>query len=235
MGYYGGFTSDTRFADTFLHPWEARLSIQQYYDLIGSSRLKPVALFDRYGELDDLKNPLWHMPTATELTERADDLRFENNLEIWLTHEQARPVDQMHVGKIPWNLRTKMPPVRWFEAEETRTLSLSTKMTLWHGWLATIFGHHHREAHGLIARLPRTTAQRLARLGAILPAQAEDCGRFQELSERRHASMDPPEVGKGALSAEAQIKLKKILFEVNPHCDERRVLQAMGRFLRVSV
>ena len=229
MGYFTGFTSDTRFADTFLHPWEARLSIQKYFELFDDCGLKPVGLFDRYGELDDLQNPLWHMPSVAELSDRANDLRFENNLEIWLTHKDRVVLNEVATAKkIPLNLRSKLPPARWTSGEETKSLSLLHRLILWHGWLYTLYGHEHSQSLDLISKLPLHTAQRLARIGAILPSQADQCGRMKELLAPRHTAMEPPILPLGGLIKKKEFD--SICRNLLPNCEEERVTQALKRF-----
>lgn len=187
--------NDTRFADTFMHPWEARLDLKRWLELFSGQGLEPFALYDRYGELDDLANPLWKMPTTQALTERAHDFRFENNLEIWL----RRPLTQSstHTKSSiprPLSLRTRMPPSQWNRFPETKNLSFKATFDLWQGWQKSVYAEDNRDVVKLIRTLSLPTAQRLARIGAILSIQAEDACRYDELMKPMVQRVDAPDV-----------------------------------------
>ncbi|MEZ4742198.1 MAG: class I SAM-dependent methyltransferase [Bdellovibrionota bacterium] len=83
-------SNTARFVDTFFHVREARISLTHWIEQIDISGLRPYGIFDRYGELDDLNNPLWFMPNVQELKERIDDGRFENNFEMFLRKDKAK-------------------------------------------------------------------------------------------------------------------------------------------------
>lgn len=192
--------NDTRFADTFLHPWESRASIHNWFEAFSKAGLKPVALHDRYGELDDLPNPLWRCPTPHELTVRAEDLRFENNLELWLTRDDmpqesspATPSKSEHTT-MPLRLRVTMPPVRFQKFQETRDLAFGAKLSLWQGFLKALYNHGDRTSERLIRGLDRMTATRLARIGLILPETAEKLGLSDQLMQPIHKHMNPPQL-----------------------------------------
>ncbi len=189
-----GLANDTRFADTFMHPWEARLTIKRWLDLFAGKSLEPYALYDRYAELDDLANPLWTMPTKSELTERAQDYRFENNLEIWLRKPSQGSARTEDLRSVPISLQTRLPPTQWTKFPETSDLGFRLTYGLWRGWQKFIFGHHDDACIKIIRSLARPTAQRLARIGAILPSQAEEAGRFDELRKPMTSKVSPPEL-----------------------------------------
>jgi SAM-dependent methyltransferase len=83
-----------RFIDTFFHAREARLGADYWYRAIADAGLAILGLYDRYGELDDLPNPLLEAPAEEALRERIADRRFENNLELFL----ARADDGLSAG-----------------------------------------------------------------------------------------------------------------------------------------
>ena len=177
---------NTRFADTFLHPWESRALINDWYHAFETAGLRAFALFDRYAELDDLPNPLWRCPTAKELTERSDDLRFENNLEVWLkpidnsSKSKTAPSQQPASSHIPVRLRLTMPAMNFSKYTETGDLAFGVKLTLWRGFLRGLYNTTDQSAVSLIKDLDAKVASRLARVGLILPSTARLAGRYDE-------------------------------------------------------
>lgn len=192
--------NNTRFADTFLHPWEARLNVERWLSLFQQNNLIPFALYDRYAELDDLPNPLWRMPTSKELSDRASDCRFENNLEVWFRHGGVSTKtirDAPDLSKIPLRFKTKVPPSQWTKFPETKELPFKVRQDLWRGWLATLYQTDDAEVIRWIKTLPKLQAQRLARIGAILPEQAEAAGRYKELLSPMTKHVPTPEWPQG--------------------------------------
>lgn len=197
LSHMKSLDNDTRFADTFLHPWEARLKVDRWLELFQKNNLESYALYDRYAELDDLANPLWQMPKAKQLSDRANDYRYENNLEIWLRHTDAAPKQEAKTAPIPMRFKTRMPPSQWNRFPETKNLNFKTLHSLWHSWLNTIYNRPDHGAEKIIQSLPKPAAQRLARIGAILRVQAEDAGRDQELLEPMVKRVSAPEMVAG--------------------------------------
>lgn len=169
-------TSTTRFADTFLHPREARLGPAAWIKTIEQTDLTILGLLDRYEECDDLPNPLWGIDHK-ELIERIDAGQFEGNLEFFVQKNggiPAKPSSQQL--KFPhWAFSLfSSPPRAWWQTTETSHISPSLRRYFW---------RMHREhiAHGqgkipenvLNALHPRAL-QRLARMGALLPGQLSD-------------------------------------------------------------
>ena len=190
--------NNTRFADTFLHPWESRANIEKWYQAFESAGLAAFALFDRYAELDDLPNPLWRCPTSKELSDRSSDLRFENNLEVWLRPVTAtsRPDSKIlphpTASQIPVRLRLTMPAMNFSKYSETKELSFGAKLALWHGFLRGLHNIADKSAVRLIRDLDPKAAGRLARVGLILPEAAKLAGRYEELMAPRVNQMAPP-------------------------------------------
>lgn len=185
-----------RVADTFLHPQELRWPISRWFELFASAGLRLTGIYDRYGELDDLPNPLLadenKLDLSHELTIRAADRRFEGNLEmIWTkdpkpgTHALASTLSRS-AGHL-MRLKFMRPPHIWFDFEETRNLSTGSKMQIWHAFIdarklvPSAWGKNHR------------TLQRLARLGAILPDQL-DPESAKIASEPLEDLMSPPDI-----------------------------------------
>ena len=190
--------NNARFADTFLHPRETRLSVSAWLDAISNADLHIVGLLDRYAELDDLPNPMWKAPSATDLTDRARDGRFENNLELYLTHSTAAQTGALtlapHGGPLWWfPYLLKAPPRLWFSYNETRNLSLPLQIKLWHAHLNWVLRRSQSDMPDLLAALPTSALQRLVRIGAVLPGQIADLGRRAALGTPIVEKMLPPE------------------------------------------
>ena len=190
--------NDARFADTFLHPRETRLSVSAWLDAIYKADLHVVGLLDRYAELDDLPNPMWQAPSANDLADRARDGRFENNLELYLTHSSAaktgaltRAPQSDSLWWFPYLL--KAPPRLWFSYNETRNLSMPLRLKLWHAHLNWVLRRSQSNMPDLLASLPTPALQRLVRIGAILPGQIADLGRRAALGTPIVEKMLPPE------------------------------------------
>jgi SAM-dependent methyltransferase len=228
--------NNTRFADTFLHPWEARANILQWFTVFQDKGLEPFALYDRYAELDDLQNPLWQCPTAKSLQDRSLDLRFENNLEIWLTHKNVKTIhhgnnsQQSSAGKIPVRLRLTMPPINFRRYSETQDLSLGAKLILWQGFLKGLHNITDDSSVNLIKDMDNKTASRLARIGLILPHAAQGAHRFEELMAPMTSRMAPPLLPE----ASNQLILPNLLKLCRQVCaDPKRVELATLRLQRV--
>jgi SAM-dependent methyltransferase len=181
----------SRFVDTFLHCQELRLSLEDWFHIFAQSGLEPVGLFDRYGELDDLANPMWSCPTPKSLAIRAEDKRYENNLEIVLKKkmdEPFRPYSRVSGRKMKW----KSPPQFWFSYLETKGVSFFDKRTLWHTFVDHVFEKKSSYADTLVRDLDLHCAQRLARVGAILPGMIKDSDLKLELIKPLADSMEVP-------------------------------------------
>lgn len=157
-----------RFVDTFLHVREARISPQEWMQRLAQVGLMPVGLLDRYGEWDAYPNPLWTCPSAEEMQQRAISGGFSHNLELFLckrpgfTTQMAQSPSKVFFSRL--HLRT--PPILWFSFPETYKVSLWHRMSIWWRYLNEVYGGKKSE---LSPHIPLATAQRLARLGAILP------------------------------------------------------------------
>ena len=189
--------NNARFADTFLHPRETRLCVSAWLDAISKANLQIVGLLDRYAELDDLPNPMWQPPSASELADRARDGRFENNLELYLTHSTAAKSGTLtrstNCGLLWWfPYFLKSPPRLWFSYNETRDLSMPLRLKLWYAHLNWVLRRSQSEMPKLLAALPTPALQRLVRIGAILPGQIADLGRRAALRTPIREKMLPP-------------------------------------------
>lgn len=229
--------NNTRFADTFLHPWEARAEITDWFQAFKEAGLRPVGLYDRYAELDDLENPLWKCPTASQLSERAADLRFENNLELWLTRDdlenplqrKAHTKSQMSVS-VPLRLRLKMPPSQFGKFQETSQLPVGAKLSIWQGFTKTLYHQPDKSSLALLHGLDLATLRRLARIGLLLPETAIKMKIYDSLMKPIHSAMTPPALAPRG-TVDAHDKIAEIIAKA-PVQDHHRQ-QAMLRFIRV--
>jgi SAM-dependent methyltransferase len=184
-----------RIADTFFHPREARLDLKSYLHALEINNISINGLWDRYGELDDLANPLWTAPSATSLSDRALDLRFENNLELFCHKQHGSKPEDLSIPMLKYShylkLITKQPPRHWFSFDETRDLPWQTKYLIWKIHLDTLYNGHSTYLDQLLNPLGIRTLQRLARTGAILPIQAMSSKLRKRLWEPIHSSMEP--------------------------------------------
>jgi SAM-dependent methyltransferase len=169
-----------RLVDTFMHPREAKLSLAFWLQSIESAGLQPLGLLDRYGELDDLPNPLWAMPSAAVLRARAEAQLFQNNFEIYLVKRPSPPqAEARKTDFVPASRRWLLPfllqgpPAKWFAYEETASLSRQVRWRLWMNHCRFVNKHQQQALDPLIQSMPLRSAQRLARIGAILPGQVE--------------------------------------------------------------
>ena len=180
--------SDARLVDTFLHPHEAQIDIEQWFDACSKGGLQPVAVFDRYAELDDLDNPMWQPPSWQQLEERAKDGRYENNLELFLTKTPIKMSARdsyspdLSAGCMrqrrnkACRLKLMSPPSQWFGFEETKCISYVKRIKLWHHFIDHVYDTGREPGctprlESLLSNLPVPAIQRLARIGVIFRSQ----------------------------------------------------------------
>lgn len=191
-----------RFVDTFMHPREARISCKAWLQNIRQAGLEPYALFDRYAELDDLHNPLWHFPDADALSKRIADLRFENNFEFYLRKSaalQLKASAAVLISQSAQNSAFSAPPHLWFSYDETRNIMPSQKRQLWRQFIEHLSGLTV-DASQVLMQLPLSAQQRLARLGAIVPSMIVDKELHWALSRPMTAAMETPVIPQNSQS-----------------------------------
>jgi len=178
----------SRLVDAFFHEREARLDLSYWVKAIEQSGLESLGLLDRYAELDDLANPLLAMPALSLLEERIDDLRFENNLELYLwknlgisSNSSTAPATY----RAPFSLRRRLPPLAWFRYAETQKLPFEVKWQLWQAFLSAQHQGSSKPLDRLFKRIPEPALQRLGRMGVIFPDQLQS----QALKKLLHAPM----------------------------------------------
>jgi SAM-dependent methyltransferase len=183
--------NSNRLVDTFFHHREVRWGIAPWIDLFKRSGFEIRGLFDRYGELDDLENPLWTMPNADDLAAKAATRVFENNLELFLTYQPASHTEEAfsershpaRLGPTEWSLWLKRPPRAWFGYVETKKIPHSLRGQLWRRFLHHLYGTKNGTVDDLAPLLPLKAMQRLARIGAILPGQISSKSLSRQLNK----------------------------------------------------
>lgn len=230
-----------RLVDTFFHAREARLSWPYWLKAIQDSGLRLLGLFDRYGELDDLPNPLWEFPGLEAMRARLEDGRFENNFEIYLAKPAVSGALDRRVGaegksskpRLPVLHFLTSPPRIWFAYEETRELPWLMRLKIWRHSLRSMTQSPESRSFGVsgspqprrdyadawASRLPPRAMQRLARLGVFFPDDFQSLETRKLLISAIHRSMEPPEYAK----ATSLIGNREIRFEL------QSLLQAKGR------
>jgi len=195
-----------RFVDTFFHAREARLGAAYWLRAIADAGLTPIGLYDRYGELDDLPNPLSEFPAESALRERIADRRFENNLELYLARADSGGKASGRPGKVvgaeqsrrplaihlPSPLALRSPPKSWWDYRETRKLPWDLRRIVWRHFLANLCSRR-AQADVWAGRMPPRAFQRLGRLGAIWPDECASAELKGLLRSPLEASMEPPE------------------------------------------
>lgn len=208
----GAFADSSRFVDTFLHAREARLGLPYWLGALEANGLRLIGVFDRYGELDDLPNPLLEPPDAEAWSERIADRRFENNLELYLAKPQAAGSKAGAGGasgggsgggkgvqqrcRLPSPQFLKSPPLSWFDYPETRTLPWTTRRLLWTHFLRRLCGGDRgpeAAAEARLGRMPTAALQRLGRLGALFPDDFRSRELRSLLLRPLQEGMEPPE------------------------------------------
>lgn len=229
--------NDARLADTFFHCREIRQSLKQWFSAFEQAGLKPFALLDRYGELDELENPMWKCPSADELQLRADRDEFQNNLEIFLYKpRKARPLtkDYSYERKPDrfdvWSHYLRQAPRAWFAFDETRHLGWWQQQNIW--WRHFETAYKIRQASLHFSSIELATYQRLARLGAIFPSQFT--GQRQliqapliEVAGSNDESVDRTNFAKSSLVTWTETQLRdRGIYDVNRH---QLILQRLNK------
>jgi SAM-dependent methyltransferase len=203
LSYMGAslLQNNSRFADTFFHEHEAVISLEQWFQFFEQAKLTPYALFDRYGELDDLENPLWEMPSLSQLSERIADGRFENNIELWLRHNddginKTRDMScsaekTSRIAELPHPLQGRYPNL-WSSFSETSSSQRKHLKRLWHIHRTAISRkkYFQTEELSILNEFKTLQQKRLARIGAILPSMTRTQTEYLKLKEPIHTSME---------------------------------------------
>jgi len=171
-------SNDSRLVDTFFHVREARISVSRWFEILDNAGLKAYSLYDRYGELDDLENPLWQPPTAQEIELRSKNGSFCNNLELYVCKKNIKPKSSGSYGfefkpkkrqLLPFYF--KLPPVNWFRYPETRDTPWLSQLKLWHRFVNELYLRSSESIDKFQKKCSINALKRLCRLGVIFPNQ----------------------------------------------------------------
>ncbi len=193
----GTFTNASRFVDTFLHAREARLGLEYWLDAIQMAGLRVTGVYDRYGELDDLPNPLLEAPPLEAWLDRIEDRRFENNFELYLA-KTGSPASAGIAGsapapKLPSRQFLKSPPEAWFSYPETRGLSWINRHKIWSHFLGALCRRDGASAEAWAGGLAPEALQRLGRIGAFFPEDFRSAELRDLLRRPLYDFMEPPD------------------------------------------
>lgn len=235
------FGNDARFVDTFLHSHEAKLSIKRWFEIFAEAGLEIFSVFDRYGELDDLPNPFWKVPSSDLLQQRAVEGTFLNNLELYVckkvksdsqNRKNKANFDSIHYG----HLLIKSPPSLWGRYEENEHLSILKKHNVWRALIRHVAGKNHLKIDGM----KDECIKRLCRIGAILPEELPLTTREKYIKPLPSKDLGTNKKQKtSAFSKEAQVKfiplekrIREILGSKKANNIEKRVTCILERLRR---
>ncbi|NRA46797.1 MAG: class I SAM-dependent methyltransferase [Oligoflexales bacterium] len=229
------YTNENRLCDTFFNAREVSWLPEKWISALKESGLTPLSLFDRYGELDDLVNPLWSFPSKDQIQERCDDRRFENNLEILAIKPLQDPLDKPSPCRNFSNLQVSNIPKKWFDYLETKNISNKLKAELWQSFYTRISDPSRAPITMKSAsEISLTSLKRLARLGAIFPDNGKTIGVYREMMEPICQSMEAPfRPAASSMHSNLQKEIRQILKVKD--LDERRFLPLISeRVLRIN-
>ncbi len=157
-----------RLVDTFFHAREIRKDIPEWMQFFRTSGLVPFALWDRYGELDDLPNPLWVLPSDQQLEDKALRGKFRGNLEVYLYKPgpSLLSTPQKYDLSIKHWLLKKSPPL-WQNFPEICDLNFVQRSQIWFHFCKSIGNGSIFEPDSSVSE---KLLQRLARLGVFSSA-----------------------------------------------------------------
>lgn len=190
-------SNPARLVDTFFHAREARIPLSDWFRAIQRIGFIQCGLFDRYAELDDLPNPLWKMPHVSQLSERAKDKRFENNIELYL--QRGSNISLLKTKSRKNKNRflqhyLKSPPSFWFQFKETQQIPLNLRQRIWWHHISNVYRNNDSTMDRLLGELSMEARQRLARLGAINIKQVGSSNYREQMLEPMW-SMEVPKQG----------------------------------------
>lgn len=171
----------TILADTFLHPREINFSFTKWMSIFKNAGFNIFSMLDRYGELDDLPNPLWKFPCINVLNNKINTGRFEANFELFMWQSKGEDVESNLITGENQNITYyinrfryifKRPPHLWFSFAETQQLSKWLRFKIWKYFIDYVFFNKKYYMDNIcVKELGINASKRLARLGAIFPDQ----------------------------------------------------------------
>jgi 2-polyprenyl-3-methyl-5-hydroxy-6-metoxy-1,4-benzoquinol methylase len=228
-----GLKNKSRFADTFLHPWESRNSLFYWLESFRLAGFEPVGLLDRYGELDDLPNPLWKFPTIEQIQDRVLDYRFENNFEIWFKKGDSggdfRAI-QANRSALEYGSRFNRIPNLWLGFKEVDRLDQSQLGLIWKRLKDSLNGVKRPSSSDVLNNINLDALRRLARLGGIAKRDADDCHLTDLLMSPICKRMDPPKYP----SPNQSVPIREIISSEFPDLSDEKMVHLIKRFQKVT-
>ena len=130
----------SRFVDTFFHPKEVIREARYWWEWFEENDFEIKGVFDRYRELDFLKNPLWDPPKGKDLDTLSEQGYFYGNLELLVKKKKTKKSDQKYSRKSSYeDYILSLPPKSWFCWEETFQLSFKDRFLLWYYYQKFLF------------------------------------------------------------------------------------------------
>ena len=152
----------SRYVDTFFHCREARIPWLDWIEAIEKLDFKHKGLFDRYGELDFLPNPLRAFDPLSihEAISKGD---FRGNFELYLTKKSEQPTE---AHRNSFRQFITPPPNIWRNFKETANINRIKQQHIWWSFgqylnYGTPFSSH------LLRSIKPRSLQRLSRLGVL--------------------------------------------------------------------
>ena len=186
------FSNEHRLCDTFFNEREVKWLPHRWISALEEAGLVPLSLVDRYGELDDLPNPMWHFPSKEQLQARCSDKRFENNLEILAVKPPINQNNQIKITRQLFPLSSSGYPHQWFSYSETKSLHNATKYELWTAFTKRFEDPNIIDRCEVYTQTKIASLQRIARLGGFFPADAKKSKLFDQMTTPLCDKMQPP-------------------------------------------
>lgn len=160
---------ESRLLDTFMNPLEQKKSLSFWLALFEKNGFEACSLFDRYGELDELKNPLWQFPKKEILMKKIKEKSFENNFELFLRKKNHSfdCVEERKIKKRKIKAFLRQAPSYPFSFFESKNISLLGRQKLWQLFLKRTYSKNlsSEEKDFLAKNFSLLAKKRLARLG----------------------------------------------------------------------
>jgi 2-polyprenyl-3-methyl-5-hydroxy-6-metoxy-1,4-benzoquinol methylase len=157
--------NNARFVDTFFHVREIRRPIHEWFDLLKKTGFVPFALWDEWGQLDDLSNPLWVMPDKMVLESKVVQREFTEDLELFLYKPDlsAALASKNFPKNTSWRWH-RSPPKFWKNYPELKNISFWDVHKLWRDLPRPLTQSAQMKDYPY----PERVLKRLARLGVLI-------------------------------------------------------------------
>ena len=188
----------SRYVDTFFHCREARIPWLDWMETIEKLGFKHKGLFDRYGELDFLPNPLLTFDPQS-IHEAISKGEFRGNFELYLTKESAQP-NGMHQGSFRHFLTP--PPSIWRNFKETAEINPIKRQHIWWSF-GQYLNYGTPFSSNLLRSIKPRSLKRLSRLGVL--SENSTSSEWHEMiaspmTSKRHNPHDPPNTQLGDIN-----------------------------------